>query len=67
MKVCVAFFLCVACIQFCPAQSTSSTDSVPQLHHIDVTQVDSSIDPCENFYQHVCGKLNAENPIPAVR
>jgi len=34
------------------------------LRHIDVTQVDMSVDPCENFYQYVCAKLNAENPIP---
>jgi endothelin-converting enzyme/putative endopeptidase len=36
----------------------------PKLNHIDVTHVDTSADPCQNFYQYTCGKLNAENPIP---
>ena len=35
-----------------------------QLQHIDVTRVDSAINPCENFYQYACSKLNAANPIP---
>jgi endothelin-converting enzyme/putative endopeptidase len=34
------------------------------LQHIDVTRVDSAINPCENFYQYACSKLNAANPIP---
>jgi len=29
-----------------------------------VTRVDSAINPCENFYQYACSKLNAANPIP---
>lgn len=35
-----------------------------QLQHVDVTSVDTSVSPCDNFYQYVCGKLNAANPIP---
>jgi endothelin-converting enzyme/putative endopeptidase len=35
-----------------------------QLQHIDVTRVDSAINPCENFYQYACSKLNSANPIP---
>jgi endothelin-converting enzyme/putative endopeptidase len=35
-----------------------------ELQHIDVTRVDSSVNPCENFFQYACGIVNAENPIP---
>jgi endothelin-converting enzyme/putative endopeptidase len=52
------------CLLCCLAQSQQPADSPAQLQHIDVTHLDSSVDPCENFYQHVCGKLIAENPIP---
>ncbi len=50
------------------AQSAQPQPSQPEkpaeLHHIDVAHMDTSVDACDNFYQHVCGKLNAENPIP---
>ena len=43
----------------------AQTEQKPiELQHLDVTRVDSSIDPCENFYQYACSKLNAANPIP---
>ena len=35
-----------------------------QLQHIDVTRVASAINPCENFYQYACSKVNSANPIP---
>ena len=59
MKVCAAVLL-VSSAVCCLAQSSQ----LPKLNHIDVTQVDSSVSPCQNFYQYTCGKLNAENPIP---
>jgi putative endopeptidase len=29
-----------------------------------VTLVDSSVSPCDNFYQYTCSKLESGNPIP---
>ena len=44
-----------------PAQPALPT-AVPQLDHFDVTQVDSSLDPCVDFYQYTCKKWIANNP-----
>ena len=60
----LAVFLATFSLPVCRAQSQTS-EPVYKLQHLDVTQVDKSVNPCENFYQYTCGKLNAENPIPA--
>jgi putative endopeptidase len=65
MKVRIAVLL-VSSAMYGLAQSSQQQGAEPQkLEHIDVTQVDSSVSPCDNFYQYACGKLNAANPIPA--
>jgi len=56
--------LATCCLLRAAAQSPQSDPAPTQLHHIDVTQVDTSADPCSDFHQYVCGKLNAANPIP---
>ncbi len=48
-------------IAFAGAQAPQSPI---QLQHVDVTNMDTSVSPCDNFYQYVCGKMNAANPIP---
>jgi putative endopeptidase len=55
-----AFAAClvVATVTCCGAQSLTRLPSV------DVTAVDSSVSPCDNFYQYTCNKLDAANPIP---
>jgi putative endopeptidase len=65
MKTRIAMLLAAACLLCFSAQSQQSGESPVQLPHIDVTYLNSSVDPCADFYQHVCGKLIAENPIPA--
>jgi endothelin-converting enzyme/putative endopeptidase len=60
MKTLYAILLATAFPTFCSAQ----IDGKPiELQHIDVTNVDTSVQPCENFYEYVC--RNAANPIPA--
>ena len=59
MRLCAAVLLVSSAV--C---ALSQSSQLPKLNHIDETQVDSSVSPCENFYQYTCGKLTAENPIP---
>src|SRR5580700_1516090 len=67
MKARLAPFLAASAL--CVAASAQSSGpqadtSLPQLQHIDVTQVDPSVNPCVNFHQYVCNKDFAANPIP---
>jgi putative endopeptidase len=52
-----------ACLVVGTAMSCGA-QTLTHLPSVDVTQVDSSVSPCDNFYQYTCGKLNAANPIP---
>ena len=52
--------LCVAL----PSALAHAQETPIQLQHVDVTNVDTSVNPCDNFYQYTCGKLNAASPIP---
>ena len=47
------------------AQSVPASGSAPKLEHFDLSLVDKSLDPCQDFYQYACSKWNAGNPIPA--
>jgi len=51
----------VVLAQLNPAQPAPA---IPQLDHFDITEVDSSLDPCVDFYQYTCKKWVAKNPIP---
>lgn len=51
------------CILLSPTLALTQEAPI-ELQHIDVGNVDTSANPCENFYQYTCGKLNAASPIP---
>src|ERR1700756_316859 len=62
MKTLFAILAVAAFAVCCHAQ----TDGKPiELQHIDMRNVYSSVQPCDNFYQYVCAKRNAADPIPA--
>jgi endothelin-converting enzyme/putative endopeptidase len=66
MKVNLVMILALGAALSCAAQTAPQASQKPiELQHIDVTNIDRSVDPCVNFYQYVCGRLNAANPIPA--
>ena len=60
-----ALALCFAVFSTFPMLAQSKAPEPITLSHIDVTLVDTASNPCDNFYQYACGKLNASHPIPA--
>ncbi len=63
LAVCLAFSLVLLTLA-AVAQQQSKEEEAPKLEHFDPNMADKSLDPCQDFYQFVCKKWNAENPIP---
>jgi putative endopeptidase len=42
----------------------SSSQTLPALDRFDASKVDSSVDPCVDFYQYSCNRWVKDNPVP---
>jgi putative endopeptidase len=67
-SLCLTIFLFCWCLSWAGFAQTSSSPkpstSTTQLDHFDPKSVDSSIDPCNDFYKYACNRWIAANPVP---
>jgi putative endopeptidase len=61
----IAVLICLLGVVRATAQSAPGSASAPKLEHFDLSFIDKSLDPCQDFYRYACSKWNAANPIPA--
>ena len=45
------------------SSSQNSSPKLPEIHGFDLSVMDRSADPCNDFYQFVCGSWVKNNPI----
>ena len=59
--------LLAACALTLPAQEPAPQplEAMPYSPSLDVTSLDRSVDPCQDFYKFSCGGWEKNNPIPA--
>jgi endothelin-converting enzyme/putative endopeptidase len=65
--VVLAFAACLAAPIAIDAQTMVSEQTRVQLHALDPSLRDTSVDPCVNFFQYACGTWLKHNPIPPDR
>src|SRR5580704_14705270 len=65
IAIIVVLLSAVLTISGAQGQNAATSSSAPKLEHFDLSRIDKSLDPCQDFYQYACSKWNAANPIPA--
>src|ERR1700733_9085094 len=65
--VVLAVAACLAAPIVIDAQTMVSEQTRVQLHALDPSLRDTSVDPCVNFFQYACGTWLKQNPIPPDR
>ncbi len=63
----LAVAACLAVSVSSHAQTAVSEQTRTQLHGLDPSLRDTSVDPCVNFFQYACGTWLKRNPIPPDR
>src|ERR1035438_4824767 len=48
-----------------PAQTAQPLEAMPYSPSLDLSDLDRSVDPCEDLYKFSCGGWQKNNPIPA--
>src|ERR1700747_2624762 len=68
MRVVGILILAFCCFSFTSFSQTTPAvagQAAPSLDHFDAKTVDSSVDPCTDFYKYSCNRWVDKNPVPA--
>jgi putative endopeptidase len=65
--VMLSLAICLTISASSRAQTAVSEQTRTQLHGLDASLRDTSVDPCVNFFQYACGTWLKRNPIPPDR